>query len=85
MSGDAFAVVDGDAAAFDPESPAIGSEDLVVDDADAVGVDRSFGILLDVDEVGRADDLVQIVNRSEFGERTPVDGIGALAEFDGAG
>ena len=37
-----------------------------------------------MDEVGRPDDLVQIVNRSEFGEGTPVDGIGALAEFDGA-
>ena len=84
VSGDSCAVVDGDAAAFDPEGPALGSEDLVVDDADGVGVDRSFGILLDVDEVGRPDDLVQIVDRSEFGEGTPVDGIGALAEFDGA-
>src|SRR5271154_1601155 len=84
VSGNSRAVVDGDAAAFDPEGPALGSEDLIVDDADGVCVDRSFGILLDVDEVGRPDDLVQVVNRTDFGEGASVDGIGAFAEFYGA-
>jgi hypothetical protein len=82
VSGDAFTVVDGDAAAFDPDGPTLWSEDLIVDDADGVCVDRSLGVLLDVEEVGRPDDFVQIVNRRDFGAGTPVDGIGALAEFD---
>ena len=84
VSGDSFAVVDGDAAAFDPEGAALGSDDLIVDDADGVCVDRSLASSLTWTKSEGRMILSQIVDGGEFGEGTSVDGIGALAEFDGA-
>ena len=82
VNGDSCAVVDGDAAAFDPEVSALGSGDLIVDDADGVCVDGSFGVLQDVGEIGRPDDSVEIVDGGEFGEGTSVDGVGSFGELD---